>query len=207
MLSNVLGNPDERNPKMLASGSAALDAAGCEVAIIDSHALERAFDRCSSALYRYIAVRVGDTHLADDMMQQLWVQTTTGARHVPLDQLEYWMRVVARNLIRSHWRQQKRRPTHVPVHDERLAAHLGEQLASEEIPAAELERQEIRDQLLLAITDLASEEQELIVAFYFDGQSQVAIAAKLGISERAVEGRLYRARQALREALRSAGEE
>lgn len=169
--------------------------------IADRRALERAFDRHSAALYRYIAVRVGDAHLADDFMQQLWIQTRRGATHVPPDQLEYWMRVVARNLIRSYWRQQVRRPTHIPVHDPRLSAQLAERLVSQEIPGDTLERTEVQQQLLLAITQLGSDEQDLIVAFYFDGESQADIARRLDVSERAVEGRLYRVRLALREKL------
>lgn len=167
----------------------------------DPRAMERAFDRCSAALYRYVAVRVGDPHLADDLMQQLWIQTRRGAGGVPLDQLEYWLRAVARNLIRSHWRQQHRRPPHIPVHDRRLSAALGERLATEAIPAAELEREEIRHELLLAITELSTDDQELIEGFYFRGCSQAEMAERFGVSERAIEGRLYRARQALRERL------
>ena len=53
------------------------------------------------------------------------------------------------------------------------------------------------------MTDLSSAEQELIVAHYFQEESQANLAARLGISVRAVEGRLYRARRALREKLRN----
>ena len=57
------------------------------------------------------------------------------------------------------------------------------------------------DQLLLAITELTSEEQELIVGHYFHGRSHDELAAECGLSPRAIEGRLYRARRALREKL------
>ena len=64
------------------------------------------------------------------------------------------------------------------------------------------QRKEARDQLILAITDLPTSEQELIVGYYFQDESHARLAARQGISERAVAGRLYRARQALRRKLR-----
>lgn len=159
---------------------------------------DRAFSLIGPSLYRYMAVRLCDSHLADDFMQQLWLQGSRQAGRVPADQLEFWLRAIARNLIRTHWRRLARRPAHVPVPDPALAAGTARRLVSEELPPTELERKEIRDQLLLAITALPSAEQELIVGHYFDQLSHAQLAARSGISERAVEGRLYRARQSLR---------
>ena len=45
---------------------------------------------------------------------------------------------------------------------------------------------------MLAITELPAAEQELIVGCYFDDVPHAELAARVGISERAVEGRLYR---------------
>lgn len=163
--------------------------------------LERGFDACSTALYRYFIVRTGDSHLADDLMQQLWLQMKRGAGRVPVDRIEYWLRAVARNLLRTHWRVRARRPAEAAIADPRLAAELAERMAREQIPPQQLERREVREQLLLAITELSTDEQWLIVGSYFEALSHAQLAERLGISERAVEGRLYRARLALRERL------
>jgi DNA-directed RNA polymerase specialized sigma24 family protein len=48
---------------------------------------------------------------------------------------------------------------------------------------------------------LATDDQNLILQHYFDSRSQSDIAKTMGITLRAVEGRLYRARQALRDRL------
>ena len=90
----------------------------------------------------------------------------------------------------------------MPIADPQLAAEVAERLVAHELPGDIVERKELHDQLLLAITELRSEEQELIIGHYLRDEPQRAIARRLGLSERAVEGRLYRARQALREALR-----
>lgn len=167
-----------------------------------SDALESVFDHCSGALYRFFVVRTGnDQTLADDLMQQLWLH----ARQLgptPPEQIEFRLRAIALNLIRTHWRKQQRRPHHVPLARTDLAAELAQQLATEELPAATLERQEVQDQLLLALTALPADQQQLLVAHYFDGQAQTTLARCAGTSPRAIEGRLYRARQALREKLR-----
>ena len=68
-----------------------------------------------------------------------------------------------------------------------------------------MERREGRDQLVLALTGLPTADQELIVGRYFQGRSHTDLAADLGISARAVEGRLYRARRVLLEVLANLG--
>ena len=171
--------------------------------VADAAVFERVFDACASSFYRYFAVRAGDAHLADDLMQQLWLQARGKATGIPQANLEYWLRAIARNLLLTHWRVKARRPGHQPMPDPDLAASLADRLVSEAIAPHELERREIRDQLLLAITDLPAAEQELIIGCYFDDVPHAELAARVGISERAVEGRLYRARAALRERLRN----
>jgi RNA polymerase sigma-70 factor (ECF subfamily) len=161
--------------------------------------LESEFDRCADSLYRYFVVRAGDAHLADDLMQQLWLQASTGS--APAQRTEPWLRAIAKNLLRAHWRARARRPVHVPVADPQLAAELSDRLVSEDLPADVLERREVRDQLLLALTELPDAEQQLILEHYFHGRSHAEIGGRIGIGARAVEGRLYRARQMLRETL------
>lgn len=185
-----------------------MSAATSALAIVSDNAstpsatIEAAFDRCSSALYRYLAVRTGgDTHLADDLMQQLWLKAVASGDHLPVDELEFWLRGVAKNLIRTHWRTQARRLTLIPLPQPELAAELADRLVNEEWPPLLLERQEVRDQLLLALTELPGEQQELIIGHYFHDRSHAGLAAEMNVSERAVEGRLYRARQALRKKL------
>ena len=56
---------------------------------------------------------------------------------------------------------------------------------------------------MLAITALDADAQEIVIARYVDDASHAQLAARFGVSERAIEGRLYRARQALRAGLLS----
>lgn len=163
--------------------------------------LHAAFQRCGPALYRYAAVRLGDAHLAEDALQQLWLCAERGARDVPPGELEYWLRGVLANLVRTHWRRQRTRPPHVPLAEPALAGDLARRIDSQDLPDDLLARREVRGQLLLAITQLPAAQQELIVEHYFHSRPQAELAARNGVSPRAIEGRLYRARRSLREAL------
>lgn len=169
--------------------------------------LAREFDARAPSLYRFFAVRTGDAHQADDLMQQLWLNARGRITEAEPENVEAWLRVIARNLLRTEWRQRARRPMQVPIADPEHAARLADELVDGELPARELERRETRDQLLLAITALPAAEQELIIGQYFENASQAELAARTGVSERAVEGRLYRARQALRAKLARLDEE
>lgn len=164
--------------------------------------LEAAFAQYGRSLYRYFVVRTGvDAHEADDLMQQLWIRASRAAAPLPVGDIEHWLRAVAKNLVRQHWRKHNAARRYVPIAQPALATELADRIADEELPEECWQRREVRDQLILAVTELPSAEQELIVAYYFQSESQDRLAARLGISKRAVEGRLYRARRSLRRKL------
>lgn len=167
--------------------------------------LEAVFTACAPTFYRYAAVRIGDAHLAEDLVQQLWIQASGNRRCVPPEELEYWLRGILANLVRTHWRRTGRRPRTVAQSE--VAADLASRIDREDLPDALLERHEVREQLSLALTELPAEMQRLIEEHYFHEQSHAALALMLGTTERAVEGRLYRARQRLKQALGELGPE
>lgn len=163
--------------------------------------LRSSFEHCAESLYRYFAIRSGgDTHLADDLMQQLWLAAEAFRTGRGSEPEERWLRTVAANLIRTHWRRGVRRKE-APVVDRSVARALAEQMDRGPLPDELFARHEARDQLLLALTELPGEQQELLVAHYFEGCPLATLAEQTAISVRAVEGRLYRARLALRERL------
>jgi RNA polymerase sigma factor (sigma-70 family) len=160
------------------------------------------FERIAHALFRYFAVRVGDADLVDDLMQQLWLRARLSAEAVRGADPEPWLWQIARNLLRETYRRRDReRARGGAVADAELARQLAEQLDTTDLPETVLAQREVRDQLLLALTALPSEPQELLIAFYFDGRSHADLARCHQVSERAIEGRMYRARLALREQL------
>ena len=169
---------------------------------VNRKTLSEQFQQVAPTLFRYTAVRlVGDESAADDLMQQLWLEASRDIRASQADDSEAWLRGVARNLIRRWWREQARPGRERPTADPRLATQLAEVLDQRELPAAELEREEVRTQLLLALTMLPADDQELLIRAHFRGESHEQIARERNMTTRAVEGRLYRARAAMRELL------
>ncbi len=164
-------------------------------------AIDALFDRHCRSLYRYVVVRMGgDAQLADDVMQQVWVAALRTGWSVPADEIEFWLRGVARNILAAH-RRRLNRPKQLPLANRALASELAEALESSPLPPELVDKKETTDQLLLALTQLPSDAQELIAGRYFRGWTIERLADTLGLSVRAAEGRLYRSRQSLKQSL------
>lgn len=166
--------------------------------------IEAAYDRAAPSLYRYVFVRVrGDRALCADLLQQLWVaacERRGRASRVPPGELEFWFRGVLKNLIASHWRRESVRGRALPLMASAPLSQQVERALHEGGSGAQsiLERAELREQLMLAITELPAEDQDLLIEHYLLARPHGALAAARATSERAIEGRLYRARCALR---------
>lgn len=151
------------------------------------------------ALYGWVSRRCGgDRALAEDITQETWLRAVQAWRNQGLPERPLaWLRTVARNVLLNRLRQKQ------PV-------------ALDAVPQAELlrvgplssvtEAPEVASAVNTALAGLPRSKARLLELFYFDGLSVVEVARRLGISERAVEGRLRRARHALRKALESFAE-
>lgn len=142
-------------------------------------------------LYAYVSRRVGgDRTLAEDIVQDAWLRAVASwpQRGTP-DHPGAWLIRVARNLLASHFR--RRRPE--PVDPAELDL-LADRLEPETPSAAAL--------IQWGLARLRGSQALLLEAFYFEGKSTRELAGANGLSERAVEGRLRRARQALEKRLR-----
>lgn len=138
----------------------------------------------------------GDHDLAADIAQESWLRALLSwpKGGVP-ERPGAWLRTVSRNItLNQHRRRALVRlddvdPRAVPMVD--LDAVLEQEEASSAIHAA-LER-------------LAPDERGLVQSFYYAGDRTANIATRLGVSNRAVEGRLRRIRMRLRTILESDG--
>lgn len=97
-----------------------------------------------------------------------------------------WLLGIARNVEREARRRRAPRSLEGVAHPEAPP--------SDEEAQARDETRRVR----AAIQRLPPQERALVVAFYFDGTSAARVAHLLGLTERAVEGRLRRARERLR---------
>lgn len=141
-------------------------------------------------LYAFVSRRVGaDTALAEDLVQETWMRAldTWPDRGVPDEPLA-WLIRVARNTLVSHFRKHRPEsidPALIDIEDERYLAAKPDSAAVVGWGLAQLRRG----------------HADVLEAFYFEGQSVGEIASARALSERAVEGRLRRARAKLKSKL------
>ena len=142
-------------------------------------------------LYAFVSRRVGgDRALAEDVVQDAWLRAVDHwPRRGTPDNPRAWLIRVARNLLVSHFR--RRRPT--PVDPAELDLEADTYSPDSPSTAALVS---------WGLARMRRRQAALLEAFYFDGRSTREIAEELGLSERAVEGRLRRARQNLEKRLR-----
>lgn len=143
-------------------------------------------------LYGHVSRRTGgDRALSEDVTQEAWLRAVREWRRsgVP-DRPLAWLRTVARNLIANHYR--RRRPSRLE----------GLRLDPEQPPLAP-ETPESAALVNWGLSRLTDEQGRLLEAFHLDGRSLAEIARECGLSERAVEGRIHRARRKLARVLRS----
>jgi RNA polymerase sigma-70 factor (ECF subfamily) len=141
-------------------------------------------------LYTYVSRRVGgDRSLAEDIVQEAWLRAiATWPHHGTPDQPRAWLIRVAHNLLVSHFR--KRRPQPVDPAELELA---DERFGAETPDAAAL--------VNWGLARMRKSQAQLLESFYFQGKTTREIADDGGLTERAVEGRLRRARQNLQKRL------
>ena len=157
---------------------------------IPEEALVQIYRATIRPLYAYISRRVGgDAGLAEDLTQETWMRALAAwpSRGIPQEPLA-WLVRVARNTLVSHFRRVT--PESVdPAIIDLEAAHFSPGTA------------EIAAVVSWGIARLRRGHAEVLEAFYFDGKSVKEIADERSTSERAIEGRLRRARAKLKKKL------
>ena len=141
-------------------------------------------------LYGYMAKRTGgNRELTEDIVQEAYLRAldSWNVKRVPDCPLA-WLKRVARNILIDYLRQRKWE--HKEERD--LDPSPGLHPAEDQFESVEM---------FLAITSLERKKARILEAFYYDGLSVRDIASEMAISERAVEGSLRRARQALKSLL------
>lgn len=171
-----------------------------EAVLRGSEAAWRAlYDRHFDALYGYVRWRLrGDAARADDVVQECWVTAVRRIRDFDADRAAFgtWLRGIADYTILNNARKWGRRESFESQLDETVAARPA-QLAN----AVESEC------VSVALAALPEHYRDVICAKYRDGKSVVEIADGRGLSPKAIESLLTRARNAFRREYRRLQEE
>lgn len=163
-------------------------------------ALNELMARWRERVAAFLLRMVGDHATAMDLTQETFVRLYT-SRHSykPVAAFSTYLFHIASNLARSHARWKLRHPT-VPMEDE-LGDLVHEPVDPQLAPDDAAALHEKTTLVNKAIASLPAELREALLLFTVEDMSHADIAAMLGCSAKAVEVRVYRARQALKESL------
>jgi len=183
-------NPDAELTDAILAGRAARG---------DERAFAALVTRYKVTLYQFIRRYVGDAEEAYDLLQQTYVSAWLAmARYDTARALRPWLLAIALNKCRDHGRKIKMTRLLFGFRAYEAAEHLAD-------PSMNAEDGLMRDErfhaLTKAIAGLPRQLKEPLLLTVYGNLSQADAGRQLGISAKAVETRISRARQKLAESL------
>ncbi|MBI3852991.1 MAG: sigma-70 family RNA polymerase sigma factor [Verrucomicrobia bacterium] len=160
--------------------------------------------RHAERLFHYLIRSLQNETEAADVAQESFVRVYQNrAKFNPRQKFSTWLYSIATNLARDHLRWRSRHP-HISLDAEsaETGAGLKDTLATPQTtPAEALQAQERAVAVRQALASLSEELRAPLILAEYEERSQAEIALILNCSAKAVEMRIYRARQQLREKL------
>lgn len=178
------------------------DKSDCELMALlaggQDTALNELVRRWRAPLAAFLIQMTGNHSVALDLTQEAFVRIYHGRKNYqPKAAFSSWIFKIAANLARDHARWRARRPA--GTLDESPLANIPDTSAKPDQAAVNHEDIEAMN---AAIAALPEELREALLLFVNENMGYAEIAASVGCTPKAVETRIYRARQLLKEALR-----
>lgn len=165
-------------------------------------ALNELMTRWRERVAAFLLRMVGDHATAMDLTQETFVRLYT-SRHSYRAAAAFstYLFHIAANLARSHARWKGRHPTVPLTNEEGTLIHdpVDSQLSPDDAAALREKTVLVQD----AVAALPADLREALLLFTVEDMSHAEVATTLGCTVKAVEVRIYRARQALKKALSS----
>ena len=157
--------------------------------------------RHRDAIFRFARAHTANDDAALDITQQTFISAFAALKRYDQSRpMKHWLTRIALNKCRDWGRRRKVRAIFAfaaPLED---APDPVDQSADVEREASD--RQELKE-VMQAMVKLPAKLKDVLVLRAVEGASQAEAAAILGITEKAVETRLHRARNKLQEVLRA----
>ena len=154
----------------------------------DAEAFARLVHQHRAAVYGYILARVNDFDWAEDLAQEAFVAALAGLNRLRRrEHFGAYLRGIADNLVALWYRRLGR--------DARARRSIENGASGRTSPALPAESGHV---VLDALSRLTPNAASALTLYYCDGLTQRQCAEFLGVSEKAIEGRLRRARHELK---------
>jgi len=166
-------------------------------------ALAALMQRWETPVKRFLFRLIGSTADAEDLAQEVFVRIYTKRASYRLGaKFSTWCFSIAANQAKNRLRWWRRRPvTSLDAWTEAGGEIADESRAGDRASTATVRREEVAA-VRKAVASLPVDLRTALVLFEYEQQSMAEIAQALGCTAKAVENRLYRARQQLRRILR-----
>ena len=170
----------------------------------DDRALDLLMERWKGQLVSFLLRLTNNPTVATDLAQETFVRLYLAReRYRPSGKFSTYLFTIASNLARNHFRFAGRHPTvslDEPTGDNATGSREAVDPARDAAEAAAGKEKE--REILDAIASLPEDQREAITLSLMDDFTIPEVAAIMGCNEKAVDNKLYRGRQRLREKLR-----
>ena len=167
-------------------------------------ALNELMERHGERLFHYLIRCLQDEGEAADLAQETFVRVYQHrAKFDPGQKFSVWLYTIASNLVRDRYRWRARHPqVSLEAESPETGTELGARLVNPGgTPSESLETAERVTAIQAAVAALPEELRAPLLLAEFEDKPQAEIAQILSCSVKAVETRIYRARQQLRTTL------
>lgn len=169
-------------------------------------ALNDLMDRHAPAVFRFLCRMLGNEDDANDLAQETFVRVYRAREsYRPEQKFSTWLFTIAGNLARNQFRWRSRHPNvSLDAESETTEQTLGDTLPSGiATPHQATVATERAEAVRAAVQNLPDDMREAIVLCEWEEMAVAEAAAVLQSTPKAVESRLYRARNLLRERLKA----
>ena len=157
----------------------------------DRDALGQLYDANHQKIFRYIAYRVGDSAVAEDLTAEVFV-VMVRKLHSYEDRGKpfiAWLYTIAGNIVKMAYRKNKR---------VEFNPFPEEMIDQKETPDQIIEKRLTHAKLVSLLPRLTEEQHQVILLKFIEGFTNIEIAHMIGKKEGAVKGLQHRALQALK---------
>ena len=162
----------------------------------DSEAFRTVFDLFQAKLFAFLHYKLGDRAVAEDIVQEVFIKLWENRHQLKENlSLKSYLYTIASNLALNHMR-----------HAKVVVRFQQEQKSEQQIGDSvhdELEKREIRENLLRAMEKLPEKSRMVFMLSRFDDLSYKEIAEQLEISIKTVESHMGKALRLLRKSLQA----